>query len=238
MRHDIEPNERAFSSKAVADELGIATTTVRKYGQILERNGYEFFKDGDRRIFVRSDIKALIAIRDTAKNRDDTAIEIVAQQKERLEEKQEAMETKPATQDTYDFSLQDPNQLHEFIKFLSSELAATREMNVQLQNDMSHLKSTVSQLQQDHHVISSGVGNFSQKTNTKIEKLVEQQQNHYEQLLEQEKQKSELLQEEIKQMREEQQKEWRVQNDFNKQLQESFQKPKGFWESLFSVFRK
>ncbi|MYL31994.1 hypothetical protein GLW08_04385 [Pontibacillus yanchengensis] len=238
MRHDIEPNERAFSSKAVADELGIATTTVRKYGQILERNGYEFFKDGDRRIFVRSDIKALIAIRDTAKNRDDTAIEIVAQQKERLEETQEAMETKPATQGTYDHSLQDPNQLHEFIKFLSSELAATREMNVQLQNDMSHLKSTVSQLQQDHHVISSGVGNFSQKTNTKIEKLVEQQQNHYEQLLEQEKQKSELLQEEIKQMREEQQKEWRVQNDFNKQIQESFQRPKGFWESLFSIFRK
>jgi DNA-binding transcriptional regulator YhcF (GntR family) len=67
MRRDIQPNERAFSSKEVAEEVGIATPTVRKYGQILERNGYEFLKDGDRRIFVQSDIEALIALRDTDK---------------------------------------------------------------------------------------------------------------------------------------------------------------------------
>ena len=67
MRNDIQSNERAFSSKEVAEELGIATPTVRKYGQILERNGYDFLKDGDRRIFVQSDIKALIALRDTDK---------------------------------------------------------------------------------------------------------------------------------------------------------------------------
>ncbi|WP_307847904.1 hypothetical protein [Metabacillus bambusae] len=27
----------------MAEEVGIATPTVRKYGQILERNGYVFF---------------------------------------------------------------------------------------------------------------------------------------------------------------------------------------------------
>jgi len=73
MRRDIHPNERAFSSKEAAEEVGIATSTVRKYGQSLERNGYEFLKDGDRRIFVQSDIGALISLRDTDKSLDDTA---------------------------------------------------------------------------------------------------------------------------------------------------------------------
>jgi response regulator of citrate/malate metabolism len=35
MRRDIQPNERAFSTKEAAEEVGIATPTVRKYGQIL-----------------------------------------------------------------------------------------------------------------------------------------------------------------------------------------------------------
>ncbi|MED3561395.1 hypothetical protein [Bacillus xiapuensis] len=42
MRRDIQLNERVFSSKEVAEEVVIATPTVQKYGQILERNGYEF----------------------------------------------------------------------------------------------------------------------------------------------------------------------------------------------------
>jgi hypothetical protein len=72
MRNNIQLNERAFSSKEVAEVVGIATSFVRKYGQILERNVYEFLKDGDMRIFVQSDIEALIALRDTDKPLDDT----------------------------------------------------------------------------------------------------------------------------------------------------------------------
>ncbi|MDQ7860757.1 hypothetical protein RCO48_05700 [Peribacillus frigoritolerans] len=73
--------------------------------------------------------------------------------------------------------------------FLVNELAATREMNVQLTNDMSQLKTKVSRLQQDHHVISSSIGNSAQRTNAKIEQLTEQQSTQYKTLLEQEKQK-------------------------------------------------
>ncbi|WP_163102963.1 hypothetical protein [Peribacillus alkalitolerans] len=235
MRHDIEPNERAFSSKEVAEEVGIATPTVRKYGQILERNGYEFLKDGDRRIFVQSDIRALIALRDTDKPLDDTAKDLVEQQKERLEE---SNETEIAINDTNENSLHDPNQLKEVLMFLANELAATREMNVQLTNDMSQLKTRVSQLQQDHHVISSSIGNSAQRTNAKIEKLTDQQNSHYEILLEQEKHRSELLQKEIQMMRDEQKKEWNSQNDFNKRLEEAVQKRKSIWEEIFSLFRK
>ncbi|TFH58409.1 hypothetical protein [Peribacillus frigoritolerans] len=235
MRRDIQLNERAFSSKEVAEEVGIATPTVRKYGQILERNGYEFLKDGDRRIFVKSDIEALIALRDTDKPLDDTAKDLVYQQKERLEG---SNETHIAIPDTYENSHHDPNQLNEVLMFLVNELAATREMNVQLTNDMSQLKTKVSRLQQDHHVISSSIGNSAQRTNTKIEQLTEQQNTHYETLLEQEKQKSELLQKEIQNMRDEQKKEWSSQNEFNKRLEEAIQKRSEKWRGLFSIFRK
>jgi DNA-binding transcriptional regulator YhcF (GntR family) len=235
MRRDIQPNERAFSSKEVAEEVGIATPTVRKYGQILERNGYEFLKDGDRRIFVQSDIRALISLRDTDKPLDDTAKDLVNQQKERLEE---SNETEITITDTYENLPHDPNQLKEVLMFLVNELAATREMNVQLTNDMSELKTKVSRLQQDHHIISSSIGNSAQKTNAKIEKLTEQQNIHYETLLQQEKQKSELLQKEIQTIRDEQKKEWGSQNDFNKRLEEAIQKPKEKWGGLFSIFRK
>ncbi|MBU7595968.1 hypothetical protein [Metabacillus halosaccharovorans] len=235
MRHDIQANERAFSSKEVAEEVGIATPTVRKYGQILERNGYEFLKDGDRRIFVQSDIRALIALRDTDKPLDDTARELVVQQKERLEASDE---TDIAINDTYENLSYDPNQVKEALRFLVNELAAAREMNVQLTNDISQLKTHVSQLQQDHHVISSSIANSAQRTNTKIEKLTEQQNTHYETLLEQEKQRSEHLQKEIQNMREEQKKEWKLQNDFNKRLEVSIQQPKEKRGWLFTLFRK
>jgi NADH dehydrogenase/NADH:ubiquinone oxidoreductase subunit G len=236
MRRDIQLNERAFSSKEVAEEVGIATPTVRKYGQILERNGYEFLKDGDRRIFVKSDIGALIALRDTDKPLDDTAKDLVYQQKERLEG---SNETQIAIPDTYEDNVpQDPNKFKEVLMFLVNELAATREMNVQLTNDMSELKTKVSRLQQDHHVISSSIGNSAQRTNAKIEQLTEQQNNHYETLLQQEKQKSELLQKEIQNMRVEQKKEWTSQNEFNKRLEEAIQKRSEKWWGLFSIFRK
>ena len=235
MRNDIQSNEQAFSSKEVAEELGIATPTVRKYGQILERNGYDFLKDGDRRIFVQSDIKALIALRDTDKPLGETAKDLVLQQKERIEE---FNETEIAIPDTYHNLPNDPNQLKEFLSFLVNELAATREMNVQLTNDMSQLKTTVSQLQQDHHVISSSIGNSAQKTHAKIEKLTEQQKSHYEILLQQAKRKNEFLQNEIQNLRDEQKEEWSSQNDFNKRLEEAIQKPKEKRKGLFSIFSK
>ena len=235
MRNDIQSNEPAFSSKEVAEEVGIATPTVRKYSQILEKNGYEFFKDGDRRIFVQSDIKALIALRDTDKPLDDTAKDLANQQKEKLEG---SNETELSISDTFDHLPQDPNQLKEILMFLVNELAATREMNVQLTNDMSHLKTTVAQLQQDHHAISSNIANSAQKTHGKIERLTEQQKTQYETLLQQEKQTNEFLHKEIHNMADEQKKEWRSQNDFNKRLEEGIQTTKEKRKGFFSIFRK
>jgi DNA-binding transcriptional regulator YhcF (GntR family) len=235
MRNDIQPFERSFTSKEVAEEAGIATPTVRKYGQILERNGYVFLKEGDRRIFVQSDIEALIALRDTDMPLDDTAKVIAYQQKEKLAG---LNETEIAVTNTVDNLPQDPNQLREILAYLANELAATREMNVQLISDMADLKTTVSRLKQDHHDLSSNISNSAQKTQARIEKLSEQEKIHYEALLEEEKQKSEYFQRELQNLREEMKKEWLSQNDFNKRIENSIQKPKDKWEKIFSIFRK
>jgi len=235
MRNDIQPFERSYTSKEVAEEAGIATPTVRKYGQILERSGYEFLKEGDRRIFVQSDIEALIALRDSDMPLDDTAKVIAYQQKEKLAQ---LNETEIAVNDTHDNLPQDPNQLREILAYLANELAATREINVQLISDMADLKTTVSRLKQDHHDLSSNISNSAQKTQARIEKLSEQEKNHYEALLEEEKQKSEYFQRELQNLREEMKKEWLSQNDFNKRIENSIQKPKDKWERIFSIFRK
>jgi hypothetical protein len=59
--------------------VGNATHIVQEYGHILEWKGYEFLKDGNTRIFVQSDIGALIALPDTDKSLDDTAKDLVNQ---------------------------------------------------------------------------------------------------------------------------------------------------------------
>ncbi|MCA0972272.1 hypothetical protein LCM20_16810 [Halobacillus litoralis] len=230
MRHDIQPNERAYSTKEVAEELNIATPTVRKYGQILERSGYEFFKNGTRRVFVQSDVDALKAIRDTDKPLEEIALELVDSQQDRLTSRS----TDVATADTYDMPMEDPQKMRELLMFISKELAASREMNTQLANDMAEMKENVGRLRQDHHVISSGIGNSTQKMN----KLIDQQQKQYEEMLEEEKQKNDQLQKEIEQMREEQQKVWRAQNDFNTRLEATVKEKSGI-EKLFALlFRK
>ncbi|KIY23234.1 hypothetical protein [Mesobacillus subterraneus] len=233
MRNDIQANEQAFSTKEVAEEIGIATPTVRKYGQILERYGYEFLKDGDRRIFVQSDVRALVALRDTDKPLDETAKDLVAKQREMLDG---AGDTEIALSETFENLPQDPNQLKEVLLFVVNELAATRDMNIQLKNDMALLKTNISQLQQDHHVISSSIGNSAQRTNAKIERILEQQNAHYEELLNQERERSEYLQQQLQKMREEQRNEWNAQIDFNKRLEEGIRTSK--WNWLLSMFKK
>lgn len=236
MRSDIQPYERSFSSKEVAEEAGIATPTVRKYAQILEKNGYEFLKEGDRRIFVKSDIEVLIALRDTDSPLEDAAKELAIQQKERLKD---STEIEVAVPDTFETLPSDPNQLKEMLSFLANELAATREMNVQISNDLTQLKTTVSRLQQDHHDLGANIRNSAQKTQVKIEKLAQQEKDHYETLLQQEKEKNDFLHNEIRRLRDDHDKEWRSQNDFNKRLEVAVQKPKEKqWDWLFSLFRK
>lgn len=48
---------KEYTTKDIANIVGIATPTVRKFAQILEKNGYNFMKnDKGNRIFFDSDI--------------------------------------------------------------------------------------------------------------------------------------------------------------------------------------
>ena len=85
-------------------------------------------------------------------------------------------------------------------------------------------------------MISSSIGNSAQRTNAKIEKILEQQNAHYEDLLQKERERSELLQKEIQKMREEQKNEWNSQSDFNKRLEVELKNRKWGW--LSAIFRK
>ncbi|SDJ57210.1 MerR family transcriptional regulator [Salimicrobium halophilum] len=230
MRNDIQPNERAYSTKEVAEELNIATPTVRKYGQVLERSGYEFFKNGTRRVFVQSDIEALQTIRDTEKSLEVIAIELVKQQKNRLT----SDSTDIATADTYDMPIEDPHKMRELLVYISQELAASREMNAKLATDMEEMKETVGRLRQDHHAISSGIGNSTQKMN----KLIDQQQKQYEEMLEEEKEKNDQLQKEIEDMRREQQEVWHAQEEFNSRLESKMTEQRSGFQKFMAFFTR
>lgn len=52
-------NEYIYSTKEVAEKIGIKDVTVRKYSQALEKHGYQIFKDGNDRKFYERDIEVL-----------------------------------------------------------------------------------------------------------------------------------------------------------------------------------
>jgi hypothetical protein len=102
------------------------TPTVQKYGQNLERNGYEFLRWW-LPIFIQTDIEAHIALRDTDKSLKGTAKDLVYLQKDRLEG---TNETEIAIPDIYDNLNYNSKQINEILIVLTNELAATLEMNV------------------------------------------------------------------------------------------------------------
>ncbi|HEF5066819.1 TPA: hypothetical protein SAQ65_005951 [Bacillus cereus] len=59
MRNDLFDTYFIYTSKEVAEKINIKTPTVRKYGQLLEKYGYKFEKNGERRNFTDKDIIAM-----------------------------------------------------------------------------------------------------------------------------------------------------------------------------------
>ncbi|MGG0789510.1 hypothetical protein ABE132_12430 [Peribacillus simplex] len=97
---------------------GDATPTVQKYGQNLDRNGYEFLR-WRLPIFIQSDIESHIALRDTDKSLEGTAKDLVYLQKDRLDE---SNETEIAIPDIYDNLTHDSKQIKEILIVLTNEL--------------------------------------------------------------------------------------------------------------------
>jgi len=80
MRSDFNDMEMAYATKEAAEKVGLAKPTIRKYAQLLEEKGYHFIKNGDRRVFVATDLKALEKLK-ASDNIDRTAVELADKQK-------------------------------------------------------------------------------------------------------------------------------------------------------------
>jgi DNA-binding transcriptional MerR regulator len=77
----MEKHERAYQAKEVAEKIGIANSTLRKWCRQLEAGGYRFIKDQQQhRVFTDYDIDMLLQFYDLTQGRNiglDTAIELV-----------------------------------------------------------------------------------------------------------------------------------------------------------------
>lgn len=80
MINDFNDIEFAYTTKEIAEKTNQSKPVIRKYGQMLEAAGYEFIKDGNRRIFVEADVIAMFEMK-KSDNIDRTARELAEKQK-------------------------------------------------------------------------------------------------------------------------------------------------------------
>jgi DNA-binding transcriptional MerR regulator len=68
MKDDTSQAEKAYWTKDVADDLGMAVTTVRKYASLMEENGYTILRnEHNQRAFLERDILIMKRIKSLAK---------------------------------------------------------------------------------------------------------------------------------------------------------------------------
>ncbi|BCC56676.1 hypothetical protein [Bacillus cereus] len=75
MRNDLFDTYYIYTSKEMAEKINIKTPTVRKYGQLLEKYGYKFEKNGERRNFTDKDVIVMQKMKEST-NIERTAKEL------------------------------------------------------------------------------------------------------------------------------------------------------------------
>jgi biotin operon repressor len=153
--------ELAYATKEVAEKLGIAKTTIRKYSQMLEDAGYEFIKNGDRRVYVNADLTALEKMK-TSDKIERTAIELANKQKEKKQRKSDiesdfdkaissvlpsntaALELKES--EKIAFMEKQYAQLLQTFKHMAVEYAATREKVDSIEENTAEILSTMNEV--------------------------------------------------------------------------------------------
>jgi biotin operon repressor len=161
MESNLNNIEMAYATKEVAEMLGIAKTTIRKYSQMLEDAGYEFIKNGDRRVYVNADLTALEKMK-TSDKIEHTAIELANKQKEKKQRKSDiesdfdkaissvlpsnttALELKES--EKIAFMEKQYAQLMQTFKHMAVEYAATREKVDSIEENTSEILSTMNEV--------------------------------------------------------------------------------------------
>jgi len=150
--NDISSFEFIYTSKEVAEKVGIKTPTVRKYGQLLERYGYEFQKNGDRRNFVNADI---ITMKKMKKSNDieKTAKMLAEMQKNDITDTankpdKSDISVSPGDMDLISKEIQQEliksekryNELMQFSQSMALEFATTKENVENILDELSEAK--------------------------------------------------------------------------------------------------
>ncbi|HFJ9374833.1 TPA: MerR family transcriptional regulator [Bacillus nitratireducens] len=85
MEEDVVVNIQFIKTSEVAEDTGLAVSTVNKYSRELEDSGYEFAKDGSTRLYRSEDVRVLKAIKSVRKETSVSLAVAVSMVMEKLE---------------------------------------------------------------------------------------------------------------------------------------------------------
>ncbi|MGE8082108.1 hypothetical protein [Peribacillus loiseleuriae] len=192
MKSDFSDIELAYATKEVAEKVGIAKPTVRKYAQMLEEHNYEFIKNGDRRVFIDDDIKAMEKMK-ISDNIERTAKELAARQKENMRRKSniqndiekaihrispsDTILSKKEKETDIAFLETRYNQLLTAFKDMAVEYAATREKVDSIEENTSEIASLVGELMKKYEEEKEEKQLFKEKLNLAVDYIQKQEEN-------------------------------------------------------------
>jgi DNA-binding transcriptional MerR regulator len=132
---EIEPFVQ-LKTQDIAENLGIAESTVRKYCQVLEEKGYQFRRDETgTRIYTDHDQVALlelIKLRKEAKMALDVAADIVVTRRVRkISDVSPTQSVQPLK--NQGFSMQNMEQLTHEIRYIKENLVSREQVNYLIQ---------------------------------------------------------------------------------------------------------
>jgi predicted transcriptional regulator len=192
MKSDLNDIEFAYATKEVAEKVGIAKPTVRKYAQMLEEHNYEFIKNGDRRVFVDVDIKAMEKMR-ISDNIEQTAKELSEKQKENMKRKSDinndiekaihrispsdtALSIREKETDIAFLETQ-YDQLLTAFKDMAVEYAATREKVESMEEYTREIASSVREMMKKYEEEKEEKRLFKEKLDLAVDYIQKQEEN-------------------------------------------------------------
>ena len=192
MKSDLNDIEFAYATKEVAEKVGIAKPTVRKYAQMLEEHNYEFIKNGDRRVFVDVDIKAMEKMR-ISDNIEQTAKELAEKQKENMKRKSDinndiekaihrispsdtALSIREKETDIAFLETQYDQLLIAF-KDMAVEYAATREKVESMEEYTREIASSVREMMKKYEEEKEEKRLFKEKLDLAVDYIQKQEEN-------------------------------------------------------------
>jgi len=150
--------EKAFTTSIVADMVGIAESTLRKYSLALEKEGYKIIRDDNNaRVFVENDV---IVIRELREIRERLKINV--------EDAARYVVTRVPVSSTQTVSLDDTVKLERY-----DERYSEFEKKIDMQNDL--LQILFKKIDEQNHKVEKMLLNMQEERKEKEQLLLDTQ---------------------------------------------------------------